>query len=56
MNIAYAMGQLGGTGGAGGAGGLLGTPLVPIILMLAVMWFFPDPSPTKETKRASQYA
>lgn len=37
MDIAYAMG----TGGApAGGGGLLGTPLVPIILMLGIMWFF----------------
>lgn len=40
MGIAYAMGQIGGAGAAGGAGGFLATPLVPIILMLAVMWFF----------------
>lgn len=40
MNLAYAMGQTGGAGAAGGAGGLLATPFVPIILMLAVMWFF----------------
>ena len=39
MNLAYAMGQSGG-GAEGGAGGLLATPFVPIILMLAVMWFF----------------
>ena len=38
MDIAYAMGQSG--IGTGGAGGFLATPLVPIILMLAVMWFF----------------
>ena len=38
MNLAYAMGQSGGA--AGGSGGLLATPFVPIILMLAVMWFF----------------
>jgi preprotein translocase subunit YajC len=38
MDIAYAMGQAGGAAGQGG--GLLATPLVPIILMLAVMWFF----------------
>jgi preprotein translocase subunit YajC len=36
MNIAYAMGA--GPGGEGG-GGLLATPLLPIILMLAIMWF-----------------
>jgi preprotein translocase subunit YajC len=42
MDIAYAMGQIGGSsaGGAGGAGSFLSTPLIPIILMLAVMWFF----------------
>lgn len=39
MDIAYAMGQAGGTTAQGG-GGLLATPLVPIILMLGVMWFF----------------
>ena len=39
MDIAYAMGQAGGTAAQGG-GGLLATPLVPIILMLGVMWFF----------------
>lgn len=38
MDLAYAMGQSGGAGG--GSGGLLATPFVPIILMLAVMWFF----------------
>jgi len=38
MNIAYAMGQ-GGAPGAGGASGLLSSPLLPIILMLAIMWF-----------------
>ena len=36
MSIAYAMGQ---TGGAEGGGGILATPLMPIILMLAIMWF-----------------
>jgi preprotein translocase subunit YajC len=36
MSIAYAMGQ---TGGAEGGGGILATPLLPIILMLAIMWF-----------------
>jgi preprotein translocase subunit YajC len=36
MSIAYAMGQ---TGGAEGGGGFLATPLMPIILMLAIMWF-----------------
>lgn len=40
MDLAYAMGQSGGAGAAGGAGGLLATPFLPIILMLAVMWFF----------------
>jgi preprotein translocase subunit YajC len=44
MDIAYAMGQAGGTAAQGGSGGLLanlmGNPLVPIILMLGVMWFF----------------
>ena len=40
MGIAYAMGQIGGAGATGGTGGFLATPLVPIILMLAVMWFF----------------
>ena len=39
MDIAFAMGQSGGAA-APGSGGLLGTPLVPIILMLAIMWFF----------------
>ena len=39
MDLAYAMGQSG-AGAEGGAGGLLATPFVPIILMLAVMWFF----------------
>lgn len=39
MDIAFAMGQSGGAGGAGGLGGFLSTPLIPIILMLAVMWF-----------------
>ncbi len=39
MDIAYAMGQAGGTAAEGG-GGLLSTPLLPIILMLGVMWFF----------------
>lgn len=38
MDIAYAMGTAG--GGATGGGGLLGTPLLPIILMLGIMWFF----------------
>jgi preprotein translocase subunit YajC len=38
MDIAYAMGQAGGAAGQGG--GLLATPLVPIMLMLGVMWFF----------------
>jgi preprotein translocase subunit YajC len=38
MNIAYAMGQGGGPGADGGAG-FLSTPLLPIILMLAIMWF-----------------
>jgi preprotein translocase subunit YajC len=37
MDIAYAMGQ---AGGAAPGGGLLATPLVPIMLMLGVMWFF----------------
>jgi preprotein translocase subunit YajC len=39
MDIAYAMGTAGGAAAKGG-GSLLGTPLVPIILMLAIMWFF----------------
>jgi preprotein translocase subunit YajC len=39
MGIAFAMGQ-GGGAAAPGSGGFLGTPLVPIILMLAIMWFF----------------
>ena len=39
MDIAYAMGTAGG-GAAPGGGGLLGTPLLPIILMLGIMWFF----------------
>lgn len=39
MDIAYAMGTAGGAAAEGG-GGLLGTPLVPIILMLGIMWFF----------------
>lgn len=39
MDIAYAMGTSGGAAAEGG-GGLLGTPLVPIILMLGIMWFF----------------
>ena len=38
MDIAYAMGQSGAA--AQGTGGFLATPLVPIILMLAIMWFF----------------
>jgi preprotein translocase subunit YajC len=38
MDIAYAMGSSG-AGGAGGASGFLSTPLIPIILMLAIMWF-----------------
>jgi preprotein translocase subunit YajC len=38
MDIAYAMGS-GGTPGAEGVGGFLSTPLLPIILMLAIMWF-----------------
>ena len=38
MDLAYAMGQAGGA--AAGSGGILATPFVPIILMLAVMWFF----------------
>jgi preprotein translocase subunit YajC len=38
MNIAYAMGQ-GGAPGAEGGAGFLGSPLLPIILMLAIMWF-----------------
>jgi preprotein translocase subunit YajC len=40
MDIAYAFGQAGGTAASGSNGGLLATPLVPIILMLGVMWFF----------------
>ncbi len=40
MDLAYAMGQGGAGAGAPGGGGLLATPLVPIILMLAIMWFF----------------
>jgi preprotein translocase subunit YajC len=40
MDIAYAFGQAGGTAASGGSGGFLATPLVPIILMLGVMWFF----------------
>jgi preprotein translocase subunit YajC len=40
MDIAYAMGTAGGGAASGGGGGLLGTPLVPIILMLGIMWFF----------------
>jgi preprotein translocase subunit YajC len=39
MDIAYAMGQAGGAAGQG-AGDLLATPLIPIMLMLGVMWFF----------------
>lgn len=41
MDIAYAMGTSGGAGagGAGGASSFLSTPLLPIILMLAIMWF-----------------
>jgi preprotein translocase subunit YajC len=39
MNLAFAMGQSGGAA-AQGSGGFLATPLVPIILMLAIMWFF----------------
>lgn len=38
MDIAYAMGQAGAPGAQGG-GGLLSSPLLPIILMLAIMWF-----------------
>jgi preprotein translocase subunit YajC len=40
MDIAYAMGQAGGTAAQGGGSSILATPLVPIILMLGVMWFF----------------
>jgi preprotein translocase subunit YajC len=40
MGIAYAMGTSGGGAAASGGGGLLGTPLLPIILMLGIMWFF----------------
>lgn len=40
MDIAYAMGTAGGGAASGGGGGLLGTPLLPIILMLGIMWFF----------------
>ena len=40
MNIAYAMGTAGGGAAAQGGGSLLSTPLVPIILMLGIMWFF----------------
>ena len=40
MDIAYAMGTAGGGAAAPGAGGLLSTPIVPIILMLGIMWFF----------------
>lgn len=36
MNIAYAMGQ---SGGAAEGGGSMASPLIPIILMLAIMWF-----------------
>ncbi len=52
MDIAYAMGQAGGTAAQGG-GGLMATPLVPIILMLGVMWFFlirPQQKKQKEHK------
>jgi preprotein translocase subunit YajC len=35
MSIAYAMGA----GPGGETGGFLATPLLPIILMLAIMWF-----------------
>ncbi|RJQ68771.1 MAG: preprotein translocase subunit YajC [Desulfobacteraceae bacterium] len=38
MGIAYAMGSSG-AGGGEGVGGFLSTPLLPIILMLAIMWF-----------------
>ena len=42
MDIAYAMGQMGQAGGqaAQGGGGLLASPIVPILLMLGIMWFF----------------
>lgn len=52
MDIAYAMGQ-GGAGAAGGSGGFLSTPLLPIILMLAIMWFLlirPQQKKQKEHK------
>lgn len=39
MDIAYALGSTGAGGAGGGAQGFLSTPLLPIILMLAIMWF-----------------
>lgn len=39
MDIAYAMGQAGSQAAPGG-GGLLASPIVPILLMLGIMWFF----------------
>ena len=39
MDIAYAMGQTAGTAGGGATGGGLFGPMVPIIIMLAIMWF-----------------
>ena len=56
MTIAYAMGQGGGLGAEGGAG-FLSTPLLPIILMLAIMWFLLiRPQQKKQKEHANMVA
>lgn len=39
MDIAYAMGTAGGAA-AQGPGGIFSSPIVPIVMMIGIMWFF----------------